>query len=201
MEAELLIILITFGVMSVFFSLKRPHHFIYLLTFIPLLATAQVNNKKLVDSLQYVTDMPYICESEPYGVGCGSKIFWKVVQQKDKIIPVLIDNLSDTTSSEAYVPNFGGKYAVADIAYLAMEEIIEGIPLFELLGVRFDAQDCGFCSYWKHVRADIKNRKRFQKAVRNWYRENKSNLLWVPSGQPFTGHHDGGLFYLKNARN
>jgi hypothetical protein len=170
---------------------------IFLLAFSPLLATAQVNYNRLVDSLRYVTDMPYICESDPYGIGCGSKIFWRVVQQKDKIIPALIAHLADTTSGEAYVPNFGGKYAIADIAYFALGEIIVGIPTFELLGVTFDSQGCGFCAYWKHLRADIKNRKRFQKEVRNWYRKNRSNLIWISNGRPFEGHHNGGLFYLK----
>jgi hypothetical protein len=142
--------------------------------------------------------MPYMCESElPYGVGCGSKIFWKVVQQKDTIIPFLIDGLTDTTTTEAYVPNFGGQYAVGDIAYFALNEIINEVPTFELLGVAFDSQGCGFCSYWNYLRNDIANRKRFQNRVRNWYKTNKSNLIWVPSGQPFTGHHNGGMFQLK----
>jgi hypothetical protein len=170
----------------------------FLLAFIPLLTVAQVNNKRLVDSLEYVTDMPYMCESEePYDIGCGSAIFWKVVQQKETIIPLLIDKLADSTTTEAFVANFGGRYAVGDVAYYALEEIIHGIPTFELLGVPFDADGCGSCSYWYHLRKDIENRKRFRKAFSKWYRKNKSNLIWVPSGQPFTGHHRGGMFHFK----
>jgi hypothetical protein len=169
-----------------------------MLVFFPLLTLGQVDNKKLVDSLKYVTDMPYMCESSlPYDIGCGSKIFWTVVQQKEAIIPLLIDNLTDTTTTPAYVPNLGGQYAVGDVAYFALNEIIDGIPTFKLLGVRFDKHGCGFCAYWNHLRADLKNRERFQKAVRQWYNKNKPNLVWVSSGAPFTGHHNGGMFHLR----
>lgn len=64
----------------------------------------------------------------------------------------------------------------------ALNEIIDGISTFELLGVAFDTPDCGFCAYWNYLRRDIRNRKGFQKAVRNWYKRNKQNLIWVPSG-------------------
>src|SRR5688500_15883894 len=164
-----------------------------ILILIPALATAQADNKRLVDSLRYVTDMPYMCESEkPYDIGCGSEIFWKAVQRKEKIIPFLIDKISDSTTTKAYVPNLGGQYAVGDIAYFALLEIIDGIPTFELLGVKFDNHGCGFCSYWNYLRNDIENRERFEKSVRKWYKDNKSKLIWVSSGQPFTGHHNGG---------
>jgi len=170
----------------------------FILAFIPLLSIAQADNNGLVDSLKYVTDMPYMCESEkPYDVGCGSEIFWKVVQQKETVIPLLINKLADSTTTEAYVPNFGGQYTVGDIAYCALEEIIHGIPTFKLLGVKFDTHGCGYCAYWNHLRRDIKNRKKFQAAVRSWYEKNKSNLIWIPSGQPFTGPHNGGMFHLK----
>lgn len=169
-----------------------------LLLFVPLWTIAQVDQRRLVDSLAYVTDMPYICESElPYAIGCGSKIFWEVVQKKEAIIPFLIDKLTDTTTTEAYVPNLGGKYAVADVAYFALNEIIDGIPTFDLLGVAFDAQGCGFCSYWNYLREDMEHRKGFQSSVKEWYNTNKPNLIWVPSGQPFSGHQNGGMFHLK----
>jgi hypothetical protein len=170
----------------------------FILMLIPVLTTAQVDNRRLVDSLKYVTDMPYMCESEePYANGCGSEVFWKTVQQKEVIIPFLIGKISDSTTTKAYVPNLGGQYAVGDIAYFALTEIIDGIPTFELLGVEFDKQGCGFCSYWNYVREDIKNRRRFERSVRKWYKDNKSRLIWVPNGQPFTGHHNGGMYTLR----
>lgn len=177
---------------------------IILLFFFPCLAFAQMDTKKLVDSLKFVTDMPYICHTPLHSelsVGCGDRIFWQTVMQKQDAIPFLIDKLSDTTATEVSVPNFGGQYTVADIAYTALEEIIKDIPTFELLGVKFDEKGCGYCSYWYHLRK-LKNRKKFQKNVRDWYEKNKLNLVWVISKQILTcdcsaAHPNGGHFELK----
>jgi hypothetical protein len=177
----------------------------YILLLLPCLTFAQAGNKKLVDSLKFVTDIPYIwVDTIPteLSVGCGNKIFWRVVKQKKDIIPFLLDKLSDTTQTEATVPNFGGQYTVADIAYAALQEIIKDIPTFKLLRVKFDKNGCGYCSYWTYLRKDIKNRKKFQSNVRNWYDTNKSNLVWVTSNQflncDCAGQHpNGGHFELK----
>lgn len=144
--------------------------------------------------------MPYIGETID---GNGDEIFWKVVQQKQTIVPTLISLLTDTTESQAYVPNFGGQYTVADIAYDALCEIIHGIPTFELLGVKFDDDGCGYCTYWNYLRSDIKNRKNFQTKVNAWYKTNKKKLVWVNSNEfeicdCATPHPNAGHFALKN---
>jgi hypothetical protein len=177
----------------------------YILFLLPCLTFAQTDNKKLVDSLKFVMDMPYMCRDTvptEISVDCGDKIFWRVVKQKQDIVPFIIDKLSDTTQTEASVPNFGGQYTVADIAYNALKEIIKDIPTFELLGVKFDKNGCGYCSYWTHLRKDIKYRKKFQTNVRNWYDKNKSNLVWATSNQFLTcdcagRHPNGGHLELK----
>jgi hypothetical protein len=177
----------------------------------PGLACCQTgDHRALLDSLKLVTDMPYICRS---GVGettnspvppsgCGDKLFWKVVKQKQQVIIPLIEKLADTTQTAATVPTFGGYYTVADVAYKALEEIIAGIPTFALLKVKFDSKGCGYCSYWHHVRKDVKNRREFQSAVRQWYEKNKQGLTWV-TGDDFSicdcqgKHPNGGHFALK----
>ena len=140
----------------------------FILAFLPGLTFGQKAWSKLIDSLKFVTDMPYMCEDDK-GPGCGDKIFWNVVKHRRNIIDPLIDKLTDTTSTKANVVLFGGFYTVADVAYSCIERIIPEIPTFELLGVEFDKQGCGYCSYWTHLRKDIRNRKNFQMAVRAWY--------------------------------
>lgn len=180
--------------------LKVTAMVILMVTLLPLLAVTQTfNHQKLVDSLKLVADMPYICELAD---GCGDKIFWRVVQQKQAIIPLLINKLSDSTTTSAVVPNFGGQWTVGDIAYSALHEIIKDIPTFELLGVKFDQAGCGYCSYWVHLRKSRLNRIRFQAAVRSWYNKNKQNLIWVVSNDFTTCdcqrlHPNGGHFALK----
>ena len=176
-----------------------------ILIILPCLTFSQTDNKKLVDSLKFITDMPYICRDTVISErshGCGDKYFWQVVKQKQEIIPFLLDKLADTTQVNVFVPNFGGYYAVADLAYYALNEIIKGIPTFELLGIKFDEEGCGYCSYWNHLRKDIKNRKEFQASVRNWYSTNKLNLVWVTSNEFLTcdcrgRHPNRGHFELK----
>ncbi len=176
-----------------------------MLLLLPLLTVAQTDYNRLVDSLKFVSDMPYICHdtlATELSFGCGDPIFWQVVKQKQDIIPFLLDKLSDTTQTETSVPYFGGQYTVADIAYTALQELIKDIPTFELLGVKFDKNGCGYCSYWNHLQKDLKNRKKFQTNVRNWYDKNKTNLVWVKSNQILTcdcarRHPNGGHFELK----
>lgn len=177
-------------------------HFLLALTTLPLLTYGQANSKKLVDSLKYVTDMPYICETTN-DAGCGDILFWTVVKGKQTIIPSLLDKLTDTTTTKATVPNFGGQWTVADIAYSALKEIVRDIPTFDLLGITFDTNGCGYCSYWTHLRKDIKNRMKFQAAVKKWYNNNKANLVWVNSNEFSTcdcsgPHPNGGHFALAN---
>jgi len=173
----------------------------FLLTLTSFWTLGQSDVQKMADQLKHVSDMPYICEIRD-AVGCGDKTFWRVVQQKQNIVPVLIDMLADTTTTEATVPNFGGQWTVGDIAYAGLQEIIHGIPTFDLLGVKFDSEGCGFCAYWNHLRTDIRNRKKFQTSVRNWYAKNKANLVWVKSSEFETcdcggNHPNGGHFEVK----
>lgn len=180
---------------------------LYILIFLPFTLFGQNEIKHQLDSLQYITDMPYICRdnvenSHELSVGCGDKVFWNVVKQKDRAIPFLLEKLNDSTMSEANVPNFSYNYSVSDIAYVALEEIIHGIPTFELLGVEFDKEGCGYCSYWQHLNENYQNRKNFKIAVQNWYNFNKDKLIWMENNE-FSScdcsgtHPNKGHFELK----
>lgn len=151
-----------------------------------------------IDSLRFVTEMPYICEN---GI-CGDELFWKAVELRQSAIELLIDKLEDTTMTKANVVNFGRNYTVSDIAFVVLKEIIHDIPTFELLGVDFDKNGCGYCSYWNHLNKDYKNRQKFKLAVKNWYFQNKDKFVWVKSND-FTScdcsgkHPNEGHYELK----
>ena len=171
---------------------------IYLL-FIFCLSVSQIypqkNLKKLVDSLRYVEEVPRIRN-------CDDPIFWRTVAKGLDIVPHLIDKMTDTRpiDIDTYVSGFGGRYAVADIAYQALQEIIADLPTFELLGVSFDEEGCGYCSYWHHVRKSKKNRKNFQYAVRQWYEKHKEMLVWEEGQYSLTGdcsRPNGGYYRVK----
>jgi hypothetical protein len=156
---------------------------------------------KQTDSLKFVKEMPYICEN---GI-CGDKLYWEAVIIGRSNIELLIDKLDDTTSTNANVALYGANYTVADIAYSALSEIIHDIPTFELLGVPFDNDGCGYCSYWQHLNKKFSNRQKFKKAVRIWYHKNKDNLVWVTDNEFATcdcngTHPNGGHYKLKLTR-
>jgi hypothetical protein len=162
----------------------------------------RIELEALTDSLKFVTDVPYICRDSifsNYKPGCGDRIFWRVVQQKKSIVSFLIDKLDDTTQTIVSVPNFGGYYTVADIAYTAMQEIIADIPTFKLLGVKFDKEGCGYCAYWNYLREDILHRKHFQQEVRKW--EDRIGGRWIESPKVLTCDcsfpHPNGGHYIK----
>ncbi len=156
----------------------------------------------LTNSLKYVTDLPYICRDSVYSnyaPGCGDRIFWRAVQQKKSIIPFLMDKLDDTTQTTVSVPYFGGYYTIADVAYVVMQEIIADIPTFQLLGVPFDKDGCGYCAYWNYLREDISHRRHFQKEVRQW--EDRLGGRWIESPKVLTCDcqfpHPNGGHYIK----
>ncbi len=167
---------------------------------------AQSELIKQVDSLKYVKDMHFNCMPIQL-IGdapeiCGDPLYWQVVRIQKGIIEVLIDRMDDTTDTEAWVPYFGYHYRVADIAYTSLQEIIHGIPTFELLGVPFDENGCGYCSFWQHLNASMENRLAFQKAVKYWYETNRDNLVWVESNVYYScdcsaKHPVGGHYELR----
>ena len=139
---------------------------------ISLSAFGQENYAKLVDSLRYVTQDPYL------GM-CHDPVFQKIVPKGKAIVPYLIDKMTDIRKLKGMnIPITGGEYTVADVAYIAIQEIIADIPTSELMNVSLD-KVCGVCAYYWHLRESKKNRVKFQKAVREWYEENKDNLIWV----------------------
>ncbi len=173
----------------------------FILFITSLASFGQINNtQKLIDSLKYTAEMPYIC-GEDGSTACGDSIFWLVVKQKQEAISYLINSLNDTTETLASVPNFGGQYAVGDICFSALQEIIHGIPTFEIAEINFDSNGCGYCSFWNYIR-NPKNRNEFKLKMIKWYDENKQNLVWVVSEKyaicDCSGKHpNGGHFELK----
>ena len=135
------------------------------------------NNKGLIDSMKFVTLMPHCLDDEQPD---SNSIYWKVVKLKLEVVDELIEIIDDTTETKAIVRWFGGHWTVGDISYNAIEEIIHGIPTFDLLGIKYD-ENIGYSSYWFFVRSDIRNRQLFKEKLKKWYKKNKANLVWITS--------------------
>jgi hypothetical protein len=137
----------------------------------------RANDSLLFDSLKYVNPVPH-CLAPAHEQPDSNSIFWRIVKLKETAIQPLIDKIDDSTTTSAMVHHFGGYYTVGDVAFYALSHIIKDIPTFELLGVKFDENGCGYCSYWNHLREDQKNRQKFRVKLQRWYAENKPYLVW-----------------------
>lgn len=124
-----------------------------------------------VNQLVNINQVPYLPEMS------GDSIYWVVIKEKIEILPFLIKKLDDTTLTNATVPNFGGNYAVADIAYHAISEIIRGIPTMDFV-IKSDNPAGGYWFYWDYVRVNYDNRLTFKAQVEKWFEKNKNNLIW-----------------------
>lgn len=80
---------------------------------------AQPEIKKTIDSLKYVSEIPYACGIPPeiyeqnrdtfmFNIGCGDKLFWDAVKLKQKGVPYLIEQLDNVDEKYASFPYQGG---------------------------------------------------------------------------------------------
>jgi hypothetical protein len=129
--------------------------------------------KGKVDNVVNVERMPYFPELT------GDSIFWEITRDR-KIIPYLIERISDTTRTKAPVLFFGGDYSIGDICLTAIEQLIHGFSTVYLIEKDEKVIDeKGYNVYWEFVRSSFENRNEFQIRVKAWYKENKRNLVWV----------------------
>ena len=156
----------------------------------------------IIRNLKDVKELPYIPELS------GDSLFWVIVKENLSVIPCLIDCLDDTTQTQAIVPNIGGNYTVADVAFQIITEIIKDIPTLKLIGNANNSEyQNGSWGYWIFTRESINNRIKFKERIREWYSANKDNLEWVEYKSKFRSapnwkfeidkHPLGGYYQLK----
>lgn len=156
---------------------------------------AQAGKKEFREILRKVADAPYTCEyliiDEIPGVstdtfifntGCGDSLFWNIVKTKDKGIMPLISLLDCRELSAAPVPYCGNNYTVGVLAYMALSEIINGLPsISESLPPGSEEEGTAWCGCLQVMRQDPAKVKIFKKTIARWYRKNRKELVWVYS--------------------
>ncbi len=145
---------------------------------------AQKDFDCIIDNFSNIEDMPYMCtgisEEVPWSPGCGDSMFWNALSYGKEIVPYLLESLDDTTSSKAYVPNFGGLYTVADISLVALKMLIWDIPVRSFVITIDDLEEeYEDWEYWTFVRSSKENRTKFKNWTISWYKMNKEKFVWV----------------------
>jgi hypothetical protein len=160
-----------------------------------------------VERLAQVTDMPYVCSDLcAGGAGCGDATFWRVVRRGKRALHALQTRLDDRTPTKATIPNFGKKYTVADVAFLAMKEIVPELSGYDLMRIEV-SEECGDCAWWRFVNGPKANRTNLKAAVEKWLTVHEQSLVWT-KGSRIVGmdcldrcdHPAGGHFELRSSR-
>ncbi len=143
------------------------------ITFIFLFTTSfgQFNVKDLVDSLKFL---------ETDTLDCTADIYWKIIAQKEKAIPYLIDKLTDTTPTKIRYDCKKTPLNISEVSYLALTEIAD-FPIFDITGYQFDHIDRNGCSgfhLWYFFTDNLGHKPEFQKSVRKWWAKNKKKYMW-----------------------
>jgi hypothetical protein len=185
-----------------------------ILLMIPIFSFAQSLEKDFFKNLKNVKSIPIICRSDinklyfsdetkniietsvplPKPVGCGDKAFWSIVKLKDKAIPLLIENLNDTTTTSIAAPYKPYNYSIADLSLLILKEIIHDFPA---IASKNNDQE--------YLRRNYKARVRFKQQISIWYNNNINNLVWTKSEVFSTcdcqgPHPNGGHYVVKKKK-
>lgn len=142
--------------------------------FILLTVTArgQVNIGKLVDSLKYMqTDT----------LDCSAEIFWKIVAQREKAVPFLIEKLTDLTPTRIKDRCKTTPLNVSEVAYYAFRQIAD-LPLFRVTEIQFDYFDgkgCNGFHNWYFFSDSLAHKQDFQDKIRKCWLTNFSTYRWV----------------------
>src|SRR5882672_10878329 len=122
----------------------KPLHLFLILSLVYSYSAAQKKDfKRQLKNLYKVKSMPYVPELS------GDEFFWDAVKGKIEIVPYLIEMIPNDKKTKAHVPYFGGYYAVGDVAYDVITEIIRDMPTLDIIKHKgqFD-ENSGYGNYW-----------------------------------------------------
>jgi len=146
---------------------KTTAIFIVLLVFSQLIVGQSNEIKTKIDSLQYLKQEPFSCNS----------VYWRVVAIGKNAIPFLIDKLDDTTKTQISLTCKRTNVKFGDICFEALTEIIN-IPLFYVTNRQFDFIDQYGCQHGVFKYLD-NNRQQFKSQILDYYNKYKEELKFL----------------------
>ena len=121
--------------------------------------------KLQIDSLKYLTGNPFKCNS----------ITWRIIANKMEAIQYLIDNLDDSSLTQAIDKCKTKNLTVGDISFLTLKRILP-LPFFAVTGIQLDAIK-GECQAGVFEYIDSA-RTKFKEQVQVHYNAKKDKLKW-----------------------
>lgn len=103
---------------------------------------------------------------------CNADAYWQIISRGRASIPLLIESLTDTTTTNIYNHCKNGKLNVGDISYFALEEIAE-FPAFLVTHKQFDLLYGDGCWTFYDYLFNNTHKKEYQKMARDFYNANE----------------------------
>ena len=142
----------------------------------------EAKEKTRIADIQRVPSMPFY--------DSGDFAYWEVVRRGLSAVPDLLLLVEDTSPTGISASHYGGEYRIGDIAFLALQDIVHGLPhLATPEGPR------SFGEYLTLVRSNPDNRRVLRSRMEEWFFSVRTDLRWVSA----TAHPAGGWFELPNS--
>lgn len=101
---------------------------------------------------------------------CSADVYWKIIKRGKEYIPLLIEGLTDTTTTNIYNYCKKGKLNTGEVCYFALEEIAE-FPAYVVTHIEFDLITDGCWNFYEYL-YDNKCKPEYQNMVKSFYSNN-----------------------------
>lgn len=139
-----------------------------------LLRAQNHNVKAMVDSLQYL---------KADTLDCSADLYWRIVAEGYKAIPLLADKLIDTTQTGIRFHCKAKPLNVGEVAYFALEEIAD-FPALLVTNIQFDLIKDGCWNFYGFLFINV-NKPGLKESIKRWYTKeiSKYKLESIPKGE------------------
>lgn len=97
----------------------------------------------------------------------SARAYWKIIQQGERMIPILLDCLTDTRPTSVSDDCKKGKLNVGEVSYFALEELAE-FPIYLITQTQYDLVENGCPNFYTYLFND-NNKSDYQKKAIDFY--------------------------------
>lgn len=104
--------------------------------------------------------------------------YWKLIQQGERMIPILLACLTETSPTSVSDDCKKGKLNVGEVSYFALEELAE-FPIYLITQTQYDLVENGCWNFYTYLFND-KNKSEYQKKATDFYRAYRNtNFIFI----------------------
>lgn len=135
------------------------------------LVTELINNE-LDDNIKKNDFVLKLSNLKSGNLDCSVKEYWELISKGKKSIPLLIENISDTTMSDVYNDCKKERLNVGELSFFALNEIVE-LPIYKITKIQFCVFDDQNCWSFYDYLFDNSKKIKLQTDLRNYFLKSK----------------------------